>query len=375
MQGGPWRLAYSLRTFRPVTLAVAGLMLGLSSFTSVAGAKSEGLLPDLVPHKPGQMLFDVERERVPPRLLLRFDAYVYNAGPGVLELTGSDPELLNGGWEMARVRQRVYRRPDHRDRGVELPPRLGQRILFQPAEQHKHWHFAKAVRYALIDPTGGQADAISEKEDVGFCLADTSRADATAPESPLYPYELGEGCKEEDPHAPSVTMGLTPGWRDLYPLDLEFQWIDVSTSPPGDYILRSSPDPLDVIAEADEANNTSAIADVPITVPGFEALETSADISPVLSSVIDLRHRRHTTALIGRVLGEPEFAIVRPPKTGRLNRQPGEWFRGEEVTYTPDMAATGTDSFAFVVRDSRNPHFPRRPVSAVVTLEPQLPLG
>ena len=53
--------------------------------------------------------------------------------------------------------------------------------------------------------------------------------------------------------------GISRGWRDFYPGDLPFQWIDVSDVVPGRYRLGGEVDPDNFVAESNEANNGPAI--------------------------------------------------------------------------------------------------------------------
>ena len=50
-------------------------------------------------------------------------------------------------------------------------------------------------------------------------------------------------------------MGLSVGWGDEYPANFAFQWIDISTLPPGDYTVQARADEQNWYVESDETNN------------------------------------------------------------------------------------------------------------------------
>ena len=54
------------------------------------------------------------------------------------------------------------------------------------------------------------------------------------------------------------------GWADVYSSNLSGQWIDITGVPAGTYVLEIVMDPMNLIDEADETNNTSRIH---VTIP------------------------------------------------------------------------------------------------------------
>jgi hypothetical protein len=203
-------------------------------------------------------------------------------------------------------------------------------------------------------------------------LTDDERWGALAPAMAFYPFEFNNGCAKQRPDIPSITMGVTPGWLDFYSLDLDFQWIDVSDVAPGDYLVRTVPDPLDLVAEGSETNNVNPELDARVTIPGYVARPTEKSVRALLASEVELPFDTVHTELPGRYLGEPLFEITAAPRHGRLSRAVGECFTGGSVTYTPDAGFVGTDSFRFAIRDRIAPDFPREPVEAVATIRTHL---
>jgi hypothetical protein len=114
-----------------------------------------------------------------------------------------------------------------------------------PAGGHNHAHFSNYARYELLQEgvvvrTGGK---------FGFCLEDTF---------------CGVGASEK---FTCEFQGLTAGCEDLYVKFLGCQYIDVTGLPSGDYTVRVTVDPMGLIPESDETNNSS---EYPVQIAGTE---------------------------------------------------------------------------------------------------------
>ena len=212
------------------TLVLAGVLaLGWSALSRGGGSPpgpspraAAGLLPDL---RMAQ-LDDVELERADDgRLLLRFTATIVNVGTGPMELVAA----LDGA-ELGRGVQRVYHEGGE---FTEVPSAV---TFFWAGDGHDHWH-ARDLQGYRVEALDGSATAVSEKH--GFCLFDNAPLDAfegRAPDSVVY-----ECPSSED--ASTIRMGLSVGWRDIYPATLPNQFIDISDLPAGRYRLWAEADP------------------------------------------------------------------------------------------------------------------------------------
>ncbi len=118
--------------------------------------------------------------------------------------------------------------------------------LFVWGACHGHYHFASFAQYRLLDTTGS---VVRNGHKMGFCLEDVSRVDSAANPSARYT------CSDQ---------GIQVGWADIYSSNLSGQWIDITDLPAGQYVLEITMDPLGLIDELDETNNT---ARVNVTVP------------------------------------------------------------------------------------------------------------
>ena len=310
-------------------------------------------LPDLVADPPGSpVLQTYSRPGQANQLLLRFEGYVHNQGAGALEVRGAGP----AGGRMSSTVQRVYRSDgtwtDDASRGVQ--------IAWEAEDGHNHWHVKHAARYSLwsADRTTMVAPAMK----VGFCLIDYEKADSHGPASEVYTLEAHDFCAQGNPGVPSLVEGISPGWRDVYPRTLAFQWVDVSDVQPGTYWLLSEVDPDNWARESNESN-AGAFASRSSTVPGYVAKGVDAGVIGVAGPTTV----RLAVNTYGSGLGAAEFRITAPPRHGTLSRAVGAPFRGGDVAYTPDPGWLGPDRFTYEVRDSST-EFPRHPASAAATV-------
>lgn len=128
--------------------------------------------------------------------------------------------------------------------------RLGSPVespdLFEFSPCHHHYHLKSFTDFQLVTLDGVE---VVRGRKQAFCLLDSLKLDPLA----------GPGQYS------CAFQGITAGWGDIYPSTLDCQWIDVTGVPTGDYLLRVTVDPLDLIAESDESDN---VTEVPVTLRG-----------------------------------------------------------------------------------------------------------
>jgi hypothetical protein len=112
---------------------------------------------------------------------------------------------------------------------------------FEFAPCHNHFHFNGYARYELVNGIG---DVVAVGHKQAFCLLDSM---------PVLP-DAGS------PHFHCGFQGLTRGWADIYDSSLDCQWVDITDVPDGDYLLRISINPDQVIEESTYDNNTVEVA-------------------------------------------------------------------------------------------------------------------
>jgi len=123
------------------------------------------------------------------RRLLRFDTVLMNRGDG---------DLVVG------------------DRSDPLNP-YAPYFVFHSC--HGHYHIQEFSTYELFHTDGTTLAAIGVKQ--GFCMEDSFKYDENK--------SNGYDC---------AYQGITSGWGDWYYKQLVGQWVDITSVPPGEYIVR-----------------------------------------------------------------------------------------------------------------------------------------
>ncbi|KAM3620526.1 uncharacterized protein V6R79_025015 [Siganus canaliculatus] len=103
---------------------------------------------------------------------------------------------------------------------------------------HQHYHSMEAFsNYDLLDVSTGQK--VAEGHKASFCLEDTSCDPGT---------RRRFACTVH-------TQGLSPGCYDTYHANIDCQWIDITDVPPGNYVLKVTVNPSQLVQESDFSNN------------------------------------------------------------------------------------------------------------------------
>jgi PKD repeat protein len=340
-------------------LAVAAALAAAVPIVGIA-APNDPVLPDLVADPPQRQI--VSTYTYPDgtqALLLRFDGYVHNIGPGPFEIRATG----RSGGTMTDVRQ--YVRTEGGSFVRSEPPPGPPVVLFETEDNHNHWHLKNIARYSLWNPARTAEVAPGMK--VGFCLVDSERRETNGPSGAVYTVGGNNFCGQNEPTRSSVTMGVSAGWRDLYHRDLSYQWVDISDTQPGNYWVAAEIDTNNVIKEANEANNSRAFAATQTAVPGYLATAVNAGTLPF--------GQASTVTLASQTFGSPgarRFRIKSLPAHGTLSSGGtalglNAVVTGPGITYTPASGYSGPDAFDFTAFSSTS-QFPRNPASATVSL-------
>jgi hypothetical protein len=310
-------------------------------------------LPDLVADPPLFPRLEVYTAGGDSRLLLRFDGFLHNQGWGAADIRGS----ARNGTDMTQVKQRKYRTDGT---WVEESLPAAATLRYEPGDGHRHWHLGEAAEYSLWNSTKTARVAPAQK--VGFCFLDFEgpREDRGV-DDPVYTEDDIRFCEQDAPLTPSVYMGISAGWRDIYQGTLAFQWVDVSDVRPGSYWLRTDVDPKDFVDETNEVNAPAYTASAQV-IPGYVASALVKD---------GLEQGEPAVLTLGATsFGSPgavQYRIESAPAHGTLNKPTGTWFSGANVEYTPDPGYEGSDSFSYSARDSTS-QFPLNPAVATASL-------
>jgi hypothetical protein len=156
------------------------------------------------------------------RRLLRFDTATANVGTA--DMVIGSPTTGDGGAE------------------------AGVAACFEFSACHQHYHFKDFSSYVLYQADGKTVAATGHKQ--SFCLEDIEQ------------YELQPGPNPAAPFT-CTSQGLHVGWKDVYPNDIDCQWIDVTGVPAGSYILSVTVNAARVLPESNYDNNETR---VPVTI-------------------------------------------------------------------------------------------------------------
>lgn len=116
--------------------------------------------------------------------------------------------------------------------------------LFEYSACHKHYHFKGYALYELLNTAG---TTILKGRKQAFCLEDFAKYDPNAGPAKYT-------C---------ANQGISVGWQDIYGSYLDCQWLDITGIAAGNYKLRVSINPEQLLTESNYANN---IATVPVTI-------------------------------------------------------------------------------------------------------------
>ncbi len=234
---------------RPVTrairIALALVLLGALPPTASPASAGADRLPDLRMAP----LSNFYTENSGGERRLRFRTIMTNEGTGPLEVRGRRDNLNQ---PHLTTQQAIHDGSGN----VRL---VGSRALMEYAvDGHDHWHIQGVMLYQMWSANG----AVRRGTKVGFCFLDSYRFNLGlpgAPQSQVYPERL---CGDRGDL--TNRMGLSVGWGDDYPANFAYQWIDITTLPPGDYTVLARADEQNWYLESNETNNC-AYARVRIT--------------------------------------------------------------------------------------------------------------
>jgi hypothetical protein len=380
--------------------AVLALALGLWIALALGVAYgSEPLRPNLVADPPDNVLLETSTteggvtKEGEAKLLLRFNGYVHNIGPGAVDFRGrrEAPKVSRATIEeVERAKEKEEGLPQKTEDELAVPPmQVFQRLFATPvgveetnierahvdepsagemiyvsADGHHHWHLQRVAKYSLFN--AAKTAQVAPAQKAGFCLEDSEHVESSVgPGSAVYsdnvaPYR--DFCQRYNPDATSLFEGISAGWRDAYRRNLAFQWVDVSKVLPGEYWLREDVNPLSYIKETGGANSP-AYATSRTIIPGFDALAQSTSTQAGEATTVTLTSKAWNDS------ATPKYAVVSQPQHGTL--QAGS--ANNQVIYRPASGYTGQDSFTFLASDPNSP-FPRNPAIATVSIE-ILPAG
>ena len=235
-----------MRWLLALIATLLGIGLAAAAVFVLREDHSEELLPDLDQALPSAL--SVIQEGDAYRLV--FASAVDNVGLGPLLIEGARPDRQT---PTMTVHQLV-RRTD----GSESDLPVSGRIRYVRSETHAHWHLLGFDRYELRRASDGRLVVPDRK--TGFCLGDRYDTNTRVrienePEEAVLTGECGRGR----PGLLAVAEGISPGFGDDYVPRLEGQYLDVTSVPPGRYLLVHRANADRAVRESDYDNNAASV--------------------------------------------------------------------------------------------------------------------
>jgi hypothetical protein len=183
------------------------------------------------------------------RRLLLMGNRIVNVGPGALELRGTRVS------EYEMDARQIVQRPSNAFGRASLA--TGAKLTWKYVDRRRgnFWKLAHAARFELwsTEPaTGTRVALVRTGPKLDYCLRDLFRRGGTHTGRDVYP-----ACSQKR-YRRNVTLGISVDWADGYPAKYPENWIDVSGLT-GCFTIVQRADPLNVIRETDETDNTASL--------------------------------------------------------------------------------------------------------------------
>lgn len=219
--------------------ALVGVSRGLSA------PPNADVLPDLMQSVP----FDLVVTQDGARFRLGFASSVSNVGEGPLLVEAARSGTRAPAMRARQLIQREYA-------GWRRTLAVGE-LRYIVSETHQHWHLLPFDVYELRRADGSGRIVAAYKS--GFCLGDRYRERAVPPlaaaEAPVYRGNCGQG----DRSLLALRQGISSGYGDVYPPNLEGQSFDVTGLPAGEYVLSHEVNGDRRLRESDYSNNAASL--------------------------------------------------------------------------------------------------------------------
>lgn len=224
--------------------AIAALVLA-GQIRSDATATAVDRLPDLEQAPPYDLSGRTGGTEEKPRFFFGFASAAANVGDGPLIVRGRRATV-------AQPNMRLVQRIRRSDGSTRTRP-VAAVLSYVTSETHSHWHLLGFMRYELR-AVGGERVLRDRK--TGFCLGDRYRAPSVAGVGLSATFT--DECGKNNTRLLRLRQGISVGFGDDYKPHLEGQEFDVTTLPPGRYLLVHRVNPARRLLERDHGNNVAS---------------------------------------------------------------------------------------------------------------------
>lgn len=243
-----------MRSFQLMRAAAILALLVPAAERAARAQSASDLLPDLVVDPAALSHTRIDTSTMPGRRLMRLSTSTPNIGAGALEIRGSTVVAP----DQQQVLQRIYRSDG------SFSDRLAGTFVYHPTHQHTHFGDWAVYRLRSVLSDGNAGAVIASGNKTSFCLLDVVPFDPGG-ELPVVPPAAYTTCG-------ATIQGISPGWADVYDLELDDQWIDVTGLPDGPYWLEAEVDHANQILELAPGGEDNNVSRIRIVLSASEAL-------------------------------------------------------------------------------------------------------
>ena len=232
-------------------LALAVVAPGVASAATPPATLPADVLPDLNQVAPKGVVVKHVVVRGRDRFRLGFDSATENVGPGPLTLHGfrRDPR---------KPTMQVNQLVNQQGGGTRLVRNVGL-MSYALHPTHNHWHFLDFARYELR-PAGAFGPTMRGDRKTGFCLGDRYRARGARKMPGFQPFPAqGDTCGLGQPGLLGLFAGISTGYGDEYPAQVEGQYIDITGLVPGRWNIVHRANASQRLLESDYSDNASSM--------------------------------------------------------------------------------------------------------------------
>jgi hypothetical protein len=230
-----------------------GAVVICAAALAAASVEAPGITPDTVrvPGLDQELPWDLQVTPTGPSKArqhrLGFASAVTNVGDG--------PLIVSGRRERTADTMTADQLIESSDAPMAVVEGVG-RLRYVQSRDHEHWHLLDFERYELR--RAGSTWRVTDRK-TGFCLGDRYRTPDRAlraePSDPRYTGRCGLGATGRL----RLVEGISVGYGDDYPANLEGQSLPLTGLPAGRYVLVHSVNVLRRLQETDYGNNASSL--------------------------------------------------------------------------------------------------------------------
>jgi hypothetical protein len=230
-------------------IALCGAVLAAAPGGTAGVTPDSARLPDLDQELPWDLQVTSTGPSTAREHRLGFGSAVRNIGDGPLIVSGGRPSA-------AIPTMTADQLVESEDAPVAVVEGVG-RLRYVESRDHEHWHLLDFERYQLRR-AGGGAKRVTDRK-TGFCLGDRYRTRGrTLPARPSAPLYTGR-CGLGQTGRLRLVEGISVGYGDDYPANLEGQFVRLTGLPAGRYVLIHEVNVQRRLRETDYGNNAASL--------------------------------------------------------------------------------------------------------------------